>query len=362
MGRANFRWRYALATFLCMGLSGRFTAVAANGGYTLRTLPISSSSSAVLDSINNNGQVCGTRYLPGTIPQAFLLTGSTLVDLTPPGISGSPWAYGLTSTGQVLVSAAGQVSVYDNGQFTSKGDWGTPYSGGFAISDNGWIVGAKHSGATGRVPAAFLNGVVTPLSSTQGLFNAVNSSGQMAGFNESGLGEAWVRDAGGIFHMLGTMDADYSQALDINESGDVVFIARYATSQQNPRSFIYHLSDGTTTAISNSITGRYFQAGAINAAGVIVGDLYDGNNQHVGIGLYADGVLNDITRQLDPAGTMAYYDAADINDRGEILFKASHAGWGYYVATPVPEPGSAAMLVVGCAALMGRRRGARKRT
>lgn len=343
---------------LSVGLSGRSAVAVSNPAYTVRELPVTSSGAAILDSINNNGQVCGTRYLPGSAPQAFLVTGNTVTDLTPPGTS-NPRAYGLTPNGQVLISADGDVSVYDNGQFTSKGYWGTPYGGGYGINDSGLIVGGKSDGST-TVPAAFVNGAVTTLSTTFGQLVSVNNSGQMAGVCEAGDQQAWVRDAAGIFHMLGRMNRDYTQAVDINESGDVVFWAGTVSSIQFPQSFIYHMSDGTTTTISNSIAERYFHASSLNVNGVVLGDLYDGSNQPRGMGLYANGVLSNITAQLDPAGTSQCYRAADINDQGQILFEAlSGTGWRYYVATPVPEPGGVVVLAVGCAAMMVRRRGRR---
>jgi probable HAF family extracellular repeat protein len=100
------------------------------------------------------------------------------------------------------------------------------------------------------------------------------------------------------------------------------------------------------------------EAHGINNLGHVVGSSFTGwwGDGHAFV--YADGSMTDLNALIDPASGWTIADASDINNKGQIAAVAFKDGIQYAVrldvASPVPEPATAGMLLAG-AGLLGFR-------
>lgn len=108
-----------------------------------------------------------------------------------------------------------------------------------------------------------------------------------------------------------------------------------------------------------TLGGRYSGGKSINNAGQIVGySSFMTVNNTVHAFLYSNGQMQDLNNLIDPALHLTLDAANAINDSGQIV--AESDGNRAYLLTPVPEPGTWALLGLSGLVLLGGTRPLRK--
>jgi probable HAF family extracellular repeat protein len=195
--------------------------------------------------------------------------------------------------------------------------------------------------------------------------SGINEQGMVAGgsFTADGYQHAFLYASGALQDLGRT--GEHSYAASVNNTGVAVGFISPDGNERHAAIFV----DGTTIDLG-TLGGLYSDAIEVNDAGDIIGysDRADGSE---GYFLYHDGVMTDVTTLLDPASGMRLLGAVGINDNGQIL------GWlddenDYYnvlltpvpaetagtagaldmeadgtVVSPVPEPTGAAAFLIG---------------
>ena len=273
-------------------------------------------------ALNNVGQMLIGRDRP------YLLNNGVLVDLTKPGLNGVQMraAFALNDAGQVAGSAC--------------------------ISNNG----------VGCGMAVWQNGQ-TRLVSTNSRFEysrpeGINSHGDLAGdfYTPSVDLNNAVLVTGSNVVPMGLKGAQ-SSARALNDLGWVV---GQADTQWNfsVHAFFY---DGKDTIDLGTLGGFNSSATSINNAGQVVGSsetsFFFESSQHAF--LWQNGSMLDLSKlpEVQAAGWDRLESAYRINERGQIVGTGYRDGVSHgFLLTPVPEPETWALLLLGLAMVGMRKR------
>jgi hypothetical protein len=258
--------------------------------------------------INDSGEVSGY-YSDGTGTHGFVETNGTYVTINDPsGLAGSTIVKGINNNGDVTgwysTSTGTTGFVRDkNGIYTNLSD---PVAylntvSPVGINDSGKVTGWSWD-ATARVNRAFIdtNGSYVAVNDPAGPKGTVgigiNNSGQIAGYyyDSTGVTHGFLRDASGNFTNFATPTGSLTYVDGLNGAGQVV--GTYSDSSGTNNGFLRNVAGGFTT-IDDPAGKHGTSLGGINDLGQIAG---------------------------------AYADSSGIV-RG-------------FIATPVPEPGSMAVL------------------
>ncbi len=359
----------ARTLFLLLGLATGCDAGAAGPPrYTLTDLGIvyNFSPSPTYDPhINNSGQIALTRPLNSPAGLAWLQTGgvwqslgtlggdrSTAVDINDQGA-----VVGSTST----VNNSARAFIYTGGSMI---DLGFNTSGqnpeAIAVNNAGWVAGeaiATVSGAPGGVAHRALRrigattttiGVLPPTGF--GSFNTshavdIDSAGTVLGFCEGTIVRGFVAPLGGPMQDLGGIpNYLFNYPTAMNDRGLIVGYFLY-TDGGNPGDPALRLPylrqpDGTYVILGN-LGGRRTTPAAINESGRIVG-ASDANNSANGSAeafLVHDGVMYRLNDLVPDRKGFDLDSASDINDRGQIVGKASDGLFNRhaFLLTPIDE-------------------------
>jgi probable HAF family extracellular repeat protein len=283
----------------------------------------------VVQAINDSGVAAGSGFAAGNHKVAFIDSpGGSAQTFNPFGGSNS-LAAGINNAGQVV---------------------GTGYD---------WQAGNAH-------PFLMSNGAVTDLGSlggTWGYGNAINNKGEAAGVSEL-TGDTTQHAflyANGAMTDLGTLNgtSGWSWATGINDNSQVIGYASFILpGAAHQHAFLY--SNGVMNDLG-TLGGFDSQAAGINNLGQVVGHSQGSFYGNHGF-LFSDGAMLDLNALIDPALGWNIVDAVDINNNGQIAAYAlsTKDGLGYALrldlASPVPEPASAAMLLGGAGLLLLRSR------
>ena len=174
----------------------------------------------------------------------------------------------------------------------------------------------------------------------------INTSGQVVGYSyTSGIaaGHAFITGANGVgMTDLGTLGGTNSLAYGINTSGQVVGNS-YTSDNAAGHAFITG-ANGVGMTDLGTLGGATSYAYGINASGQVVGYSYTlGGAAHAF--LYDNGTMTDLNSLVSLTGGTVLYQALGINDSGQIIADGSNGQ--AYLLTPVPEPGSYAMMLAG---------------
>ncbi len=307
---------------------GQVAISAGNGPFNSRAYEYSGGTSTLLGptnlgsnafAINDSGVVAGSiQVAPNGASHAALFSGGSVIDL-----AGTSFATSISNTGKVTGVGNGQAFLYSGGTTTYLGalPGGTAVSTGYGVNDAGTVVGyaeTKIGGTTLYHAFKYSGGTMTDLGSL--------------GPNQGGYG---------------------SVARAINNSGTIV---GYYTAPTIANGNGFYYSGGAM----HPLTGLYTlgsTAYAINDSGRIVGA--SAVLSGVRAVIYDNGVAVDLNKKLiptTPTGWVLRY-AYDINNTGQIVGVGDFGGQTRaFLLTPVPEPGTWAVLGLGAAALLRRRR------
>lgn len=348
---------------------------------------------------------------------------ATLYHLTDLGTLGGPdsWADAINASGTVVGGSAtlpagspAMAYAYAGGAMSGLGTLGG-LSLAMDINNAGVVVGRSDLAGGGSISRAFrwdqTQGMVDlgTLGGAQAGATGIDSTGNIVGWSVTTGGQAHAayRPAtSGPWRDLGTLGGHYSVALGINDSGQIVGIstdtptgplkATYWSSPTSAPVNIGTLGGGVyaeALAISNNgvivgysylagnLIGRPFSFSAgvmtdlghfggsfgaaygVNDAGVIVGSARDPLNAELAF-VYAGGVMTDLNTVVQVPAGWRLRTANDVNNNGEIaaqMFNPATSTYHAVLLTPVPEPASLMLCIVGGLGVLWRVRGQRRR-
>jgi hypothetical protein len=279
------------------------------------------------------------------------------------------WGYGINNSGTFVVGAGSNEASFlrdNSGAVTELLDPGHTPTVALGINSLGVIIGDAYNPPTGSY-IGFIrdrNGIfsnfiypraVGPDGGMQ--VNDINDSGVIVGgyaVNSSNSG-AFIRLSDGQFESFRYLDAPETSAYGINNAGEISgqIFDGIPGEFSHQSSFLRH-TDGTFGSIAVPGASET-QAFGINNSGQVVG-------------FYINGDVHGFVRDND--GTFSTIDVPgaentqpwSINDSGQIVGSTIVDGRNFaFVATPVPEPSTLALLCIAGVAigyLMQHERGA----
>jgi probable HAF family extracellular repeat protein len=181
---------------------------------------------------------------------------------------------------------------------------------------------------------------------------AINNTAETVGnsFTTGGYTHAFLY-SGGQMQDLGVLGYLASYANGINAAGQVVgYIAKISTDHP----FLY---SGGKMQDLGTLGGALGLADGINSAGQVVGGA-DTTSGALHAFLYSGGTMTDLNTLIDPSSGWTLQEATAINAAGQIVGAGLNSARqsDAFLLTPVPEPATSSLLVLGALALLRRRK------
>jgi probable HAF family extracellular repeat protein len=324
--------------------------------YTCIDLGTLGGSASYAYDINESGQVVGSAYNSTSADQhAFLYSGATMTDLGTFGGTQSD-ARGINDAGQIVGSAftsgnaTEHIFLYSGSKMNDLGTLGGMYAFAGGINSTGQAVGQAIN-ANGDWHAFLYDGSrmndLGTLGGSQSYAHDINISGRI-------VGGAWtIRDAavhafsysGSKMTDLGTLQGgNWSTAYSVNAGGQIAGTATIAGGSY--RAFLY---SGSTMANLGTLGGTASYAWGINDGGQVVGSAKTAGNAADHAFLFSGSTMIDLNSSIDPHSGWTLAEAHAINNAGQIVgFGTNALGKTHaFLLTPVPEPSTLALLVMG---------------
>ena len=360
--------KYILNIVLVIISSGlALYANAASTDYTFTNLGTLGGTASYANAINASGQIVGYSWTVDRTVHATMWNGTTATDL---GALGGDFSVAND------INDAGQVVGYATGDFyrtrgvlwdgTTATDLGANLVDATSINNAGQIVGVGSVFVAGNgfntqdsyhSQAKLLNGAsVTNLGTLGGLSSApaeINNAGQLAGYADIVVGDTRLSGRraalwnGTTINNLGSESINNSSAFAINDAGQVAGYSVYAGG--GARAAVW---DENTTIDLGTLGGNQSVAWGINALGQVVGSANTIYSNVLRATLWNGTSAIDLNSFLDTniSAEWLLTEAKDINDNGWIVGNATNKISGLshaFVLTPVPEPETYSMLVMG---------------
>lgn len=318
-------------------------------------------------SINESGWVAGVVEAPGVTTgiQAFVYDPASGVTVLRDAPNASQVL--ISNTGVVVGSGGAQAFIDDHGTVKNVIGYGGALTTVDSINDAGVLVGTS-TDPLGRYHGVQwdLNGQMThwyqPLPDYGDLaIVGMNNQGAILGVGydaaSPGARQAFIQ-SGETVTRLPLLVGNLSYFVGINDSNEVAGVS--ADTYGNSRAVL--IRDGQVIELgSPSLPFTTSSASAINNAGQVVG--YVGgvlnHSSLQGAALFEGGEVVLLESLLDPevAGRWDLQFATDINDAGQIVGSGVFDGQvRAFLLTPVPEPGTALLMVVGMIGLVAAHR------
>ncbi len=344
--------------------------------YTIRDLGVFSPNNS--GGINASGQVTGRILGPGGVGSHAFRTapGGTLSDPNADlGTLGGRDSSGLSINASGQVTGQAQIASGEGHAFrttatgrvsdpgTDLGTLGGASSVGFGINASGQVAGqAQIANGDYHVFRTTANGRVSDPGADLGNFGSsdgagfgINASGQVTGYANTATTDVRafrttptgkVSDPGTD---LGTLGGTRSVGFAINDAGQVTGFATLSgnTARRAFRTTATGLISDPGTDLGTLPGGNDSRGLGINSAGVVVGWSTIADNTALHAFLF-DSQMRDLN-DLIPAGSGWVLNRAyAINDAGQITGAGTLNGQDHaFVLTPVPEPTSAGLGLLG---------------
>jgi len=256
----------------------------------------------------------------------------------------------------LLVGAARAITPYTITDLGTLGGGEYSYSTAEGINDSGQVVGHAWSGS--EVIHAFLweNGVMQDLGTLYGGYSTaegINDSGQVVGESDFPTGCTAFLWENGTMQDLGTLpDGFGSGARSVNDSGQVVGCAM--TAAWDWHAFLW---ENSVMQDLGTLGGTSSDAYGINGSGQVVGKAKTANEDGHAC-LWENGAMYDLNELILSDSGWALRRATCINDVGQVVGTGLNPQ-GYehaFLLTPIPEPSTPSLVVLGALGLLLRRR------
>ncbi len=295
-------------------------------------------------SINNEGQIVGAIYNSSSAERAFLYSSGTMQDLGTLGGTAA-CATAINDSGQVAgwaYASNGHENAFldSGGVMQNLGTMGGTASVACGINNAGQVVGYTTDSSGYAHAFLYSGGSMQSLGSLSGYPNsyacAINNSGQIAGYckNSSGSEELFLSSNGTMYDMGPIGSYPLANVARINNSGQIVGTTVPTSGNYAYLGFVY--AGGAFQSIGALFAGYYSQALGINDSGQVVGiseTQYSGLNTNVAV-LYSNGTLLNLSNMTAPLQPNSFYGATAINNKGQIVV------YGFantaYLLTPLP--------------------------
>ena len=240
-------------------------------------------------------------------------------------ITDTTWAYQMNSSGQVVGRYLGENStnnayLWENGQRTDLGYFGGISSSASDINDAGQIVGTFNTARDKFNPFLWQNGEMIDLGTLgfNGGAMGINNQGQVVGYSGLvfGITHAFQWENGNMID-LGTLPGDNgSIAYDINDSGQAIGYSSNSLLRQS-RATLW--SNGQVIDLG-TLGGNMSAAIAINNKGQVAGfDTVGGNGAPNHAFIWEDGEMADLNSLIDRDSGWFLQQVSGINDSGQIV-------------------------------------------
>jgi probable HAF family extracellular repeat protein len=338
------RWMFVVLLVGLLSLAGVSQAGArqddAAPRYTLTDLgTIKNFAATVGMALNEKGIVVGQAYDPDTFQsRAVIYRSSKLRALIKGEDQFASHAQDVNAGGQIIGADSEGAKLWESDEATEirVPDRDTYVT---AINDAGVVVGySSDLDSETKHPFTWIDGEITELEllpdSVRGEALNINADGLVVGdsiIRTADVPEGRLPPRHAVLWEdgspidLGTLGGDYSLAVGINTSGQIVGASTTDPDQPElgvPGTHAVLWEDGEPTDLGTLADGEVSVASAINAGGDIVGrssvaaDSTGGENRAV---LWHNGEIHDLNDLIDGGGDVVLENAYDINDSGLII-------------------------------------------
>ena len=284
---------------------------------------------ASVTAINSRGHVLGQ----SSSRRAVIWEDGTIIDLGDLAGFGSDGTAindndEVTGSSPVTLHGSGHAFLWSNGIMTDLGVLpGGEGSIGISINDSSQITGYSADSVTHDATACrWVNGVISSLGipAIRSVTNGINNAGQITGsynntvFSDTADGDHAFIWQNGNLTLLGDLGYDETFPSDINNSGTVV-----GRSNATPEDNAFLWKDSVLTDIYPIQPTGYSQALAINDSGEVIGyALATGFHSFY----YKDGKIAFFDTLLEKSSGWSVTTVHDINNRGEVIANGVHNG------------------------------------